>query len=175
MSRRRFMQSAGATGAVMGWSGFPCALLPEEVRRTASEAGKKISLLEDGGFTGSAWGWQFTPGATVVKIGGHGEEDAIHVKTESGDYVQRLRELCGVSFVSERYAGLAYGGSSIPTRAEGMWPNYDAAPSMLMKAEGARVLLADVDGHPVVTEFGYGTGRVVFSADPVELHGDPQL
>ena len=90
--------------------------------------------------------------------------------------VNRLRELCGVEFVSERYANIAYGKASVAAKpVEGLWPTYDAAPSMVMRTKGARVLLADVDGHPVVTEFGYGKGRVVFSADPLELHGDPHF
>ena len=90
--------------------------------------------------------------------------------------VDRLRELCGVTFVSERYGNLAYGEASIRTRpSKGLWPAYDAAPSMIMRSEGAQVLLSDVEGHPIVTEFVYGKGRVVFSADPVELHGDPRF
>ena len=90
--------------------------------------------------------------------------------------LDRLRELCGVVFVSERYANIDYGRASVATKqGYGIWPAYDAAPSMVMRPEGAHVLLADVDGHPVVTEFGYGKGRVIFSADPIELHGDPRF
>ena len=90
--------------------------------------------------------------------------------------VSRLRELCGVEFVSERYPNLEYGETSVATRpGDGPWPAYDAAPSIIMRPEGARVLLGDVEGHPVVTEFAYGKGTVVFSADPVELHGDPRF
>lgn len=90
--------------------------------------------------------------------------------------IDRLRELCGVSFVSERYPNIDYGGASVATMPEaGSWPAYDAAPSMIMLAEGAHVLLADADGHPVLTEFELGKGRVVFSADPIELHGDPRF
>jgi hypothetical protein len=86
----------------------------------------------------------------------------------------RLRRLCGVGFIAERYAPIDYGKGAIGTVAQGLWPAYDAAPSMEMKLEGARALLMDVSGHPVVTEHGYGKGRVMFSADPIELHGDPR-
>jgi hypothetical protein len=87
----------------------------------------------------------------------------------------RLRELCGVEYVSERYSHFDYGGAAIETKpTEGKWPRYDAAPSLVTKAAGAKVLLAGVDGHPVVTEFALGQGRVVLSLDPVELHGDPR-
>ena len=90
--------------------------------------------------------------------------------------VDRLTELCGVEFVSERYANIAYGEAWVATKPAGSaWPAYDAAPSMVVRPRGARVLLADVDGHPVVTEHAYGAGRVVFSADPVELHGDARF
>jgi hypothetical protein len=90
--------------------------------------------------------------------------------------VDRLRDLCGVAFVSERYPNIAYEAASVATRPDqDLWPAYDAAPSMIMRAEGARVLLGDVEAHPVVTEFSYGRGKVVFSADPVELHGDPRF
>ncbi|GAC1425358.1 MAG: hypothetical protein NVSMB62_22490 [Acidobacteriaceae bacterium] len=90
--------------------------------------------------------------------------------------VDRLRELCGVAFISARYPNIAYGETSIASSpGEGLWPAYNTAPSIVVRVEGARVLLGDVEGHPVVTEFDYGKGKVVFSADPVELHGDPRF
>jgi hypothetical protein len=39
---------------------------------------------------------------------------------------------------------------------------------------GAHSLVQSLDGIPVVTEFQLGMGRVIFSADPIELHGDPR-
>ena len=87
----------------------------------------------------------------------------------------RLRELCGVEFVSERYANIDYAKVSISTRPENsLWPKYDAAPSIVIRPVGATVLLVGIDGNPVVTEFGYGQGKVIFSADPIELHADPR-
>ncbi len=87
----------------------------------------------------------------------------------------RLRELCGVEFVSERYANIDYGQASIATRPhDDVWPAYDAAPSIVIRSGGAKVLLSDADDHPVVTLFERGKGRVLFSADPIELHGDPR-
>ena len=88
----------------------------------------------------------------------------------------RLRELCGVNFISERYPNIEYAKASVSTRPEAgdLWPRYDAAPGIVIRPDGAKVLLAGVDGNPVVTEFGLGKGKVVFSADPIELHGDPR-
>jgi len=45
---------------------------------------------------------------------------------------------------------------------------------MIVRPAGAKVLLADVDGNPVVTEFAHGKGKVIFSADPIEFHADAQ-
>ncbi len=87
----------------------------------------------------------------------------------------RLRELCGVEFVSERYANIEYAKASVPTSPESsLWPKYDAAPSIVVRPVGAKILLVGIDGNPVVTEFAFGNGKVVFSADPIELHGDPR-
>jgi hypothetical protein len=86
----------------------------------------------------------------------------------------RLCELCGAKFVSERYPNIEYEKSFVVTKPNGPWPLYDASPSMVMRAESARVLLADTDGNPVIVENRYGEGTVVFSADPIELHGDPR-
>ncbi|GAC1416169.1 MAG: hypothetical protein NVSMB62_05370 [Acidobacteriaceae bacterium] len=105
-------------------------------------------------------------------ISGDISYDSLRQRTQ----VNRLRDLCGVAFVSERYANIAYGNASVATRpGQGLWPVYDAAPSIVVRVEGARVLLEDVEGHPVVTEFERGKGRLVFSVDPVELHGDPRF
>jgi hypothetical protein len=83
--------------------------------------------------------------------------------------------LCGVAFVSERYANIEYAKASVSTNPESsLWPKYDAAPSIVVRPAGAKVLLVGVDGSPVVTEFSFGKGKVVFSVDPIELHGDPR-
>ncbi len=87
----------------------------------------------------------------------------------------RLRDLCGLEFVSERYANIEYGHAAVASKPqEALWPQYQAAPSIVTRLAGAKVLLADADGHPVVTDFALGKGRVLFSADPIELHGDPR-
>lgn len=97
--------------------------------------------------------------------------DALRHRTRT----ERLHDLCGVEFLSERYPNIEYGASSVATKPSGgEWPRYDAAPSMTMRVRGAKVLLAGADGHPIVTEFQRGRGRVIFSADPIELHGDPR-
>src|SRR5580692_2549801 len=84
-SRRSFLQVLGATGiALLGrraWSGA----LPESVRRCLKREGKVVTLLEDGGFQSSPWGWQFTDGARLADVSPHAGRRSVHVKTESGD------------------------------------------------------------------------------------------
>ncbi|MEO6911530.1 MAG: hypothetical protein ABI158_11485, partial [Edaphobacter sp.] len=49
-----------------------------------------------------------------------------------------------------------------------------AAVGIATRPAGARVILQSEDGIPVVTEYKLGRGRVIFSADPIELRGDPR-
>jgi hypothetical protein len=88
---------------------------------------------------------------------------------------QRLKELCGVEFVAERFKNIDYQGGALPVvgKAAG-WPDYLAAPGIVTRLAGARSLVESRDGAPIVTEFELGKGRVIFSADPIELHGDPR-
>lgn len=87
---------------------------------------------------------------------------------------QRLRDLCGLEFVSERFPNIQYQHGAVQTVAAGAWPEYMAAPGIVTKLAGAKMLLQTGDGTPIVTEFKRGAGRVVFSSDPIELHGDPR-
>ena len=86
VSRRRFLQA----GAVFGLNAASGAVLPSALQGIASRHAKKISLLEDGGFTGSAWGWQFTGGAVLAKGAGRSGLGAVHVQSEWGDYARFL-------------------------------------------------------------------------------------
>ncbi|MGB8478931.1 MAG: hypothetical protein WCE63_08825 [Acidobacteriaceae bacterium] len=87
----------------------------------------------------------------------------------------RLKNLCGVEFVSERFPNVRYQkGSEETSPGDSGWPKYMAAPGILTRLAGARLLLSGKDGTPIVTEFTRGQGRVIFSSDPIELHGDPQ-
>jgi hypothetical protein len=88
----------------------------------------------------------------------------------------RLKSLCGVEFVSERYPNIAYQkGAEETTSDDSEWPHYTASPGIVTRLAGARILLAGKDGAPIVTEFTRGKGRVIFSSDPLELHGDPRF
>lgn len=114
---------------------------------------------------------QFVRNGGQLYLSGDISYDATRQRTR----FDRLRELCGIEVVSERYSHFEYGAYGITTKPKGGgWPKYDAAPSLIVRPAGAKVLLADVEGHPVVTEFALGKGRVVLSLDPVELHGDPR-
>lgn len=114
---------------------------------------------------------QFVDGGGQLYISGDLSYDSLRQRTRT----QRLRELCGVEYVSERFPNIAYIKGfvqSVPTA--GAWPKYMAAPGIVTRPAGAKVLLQTVDGTPIVTEFKRGQGRVIFSADPIELHGDPR-
>jgi hypothetical protein len=88
---------------------------------------------------------------------------------------RRLIDLCGVEFVSERYANVEFQSGAIPVQGKAPgWPDYVAAPGIVTRLAGASVLVESHDGHPVVTKYLLGDGCVIFSADPIELHGDPR-
>ncbi len=87
----------------------------------------------------------------------------------------RLKELCGVEFVSERYPGISYQRGALSTKPKDKnWPEYLAAPGIVVRLAGASSLLDSATGIPIVTEFHRGKGRVIFSTDPIEFHGDPR-
>ena len=86
VSRRNFLFGMGTSGLALlcptSWSQF--------VIDAAGRSGKRITLLNDGGFQDSAWGWQFTGGARVVDAPGRNQRRAVEVTTESGDYARFL-------------------------------------------------------------------------------------
>lgn len=88
---------------------------------------------------------------------------------------ERLKTLCGVEFVRERYPNIDFQNSALDLKGSNAgWPDYVGAHGIVTRLAGARTLIASDDGAPVVTEFALGQGRVIFSADPIELHGDPR-
>ena len=127
----------------------------------------------------------YCPGDEIVKrlsafvekggqlyISGDLSYDGLRQRTRT----DRLKSLCGVEFVSERFPNIAYqkGAEETTPDASG-WPQYAASPGIVTRLAGARLLLAGKDGTPIVTEFTRGKGRVIFSSDPLELHGDPRF
>ncbi len=97
--------------------------------------------------------------------------DTLRQRTQT----QRLADLCGVEFVRERYPNIDYQNGAAPAVGSAAgWPSYTAFPGIATKLAGAKALVETRDGVPVVTEFALGKGRVLFSADPIELHGDPR-
>jgi len=89
-SRRAFLQGMAATGIAAlsrpAWS----SILPEAMQQAANRAGKRITFLNDGGFQGSAWGWQFTRHAAVETTPGKTGSHSVGIHTESGDYARFL-------------------------------------------------------------------------------------
>ena len=112
---------------------------------------------------------QFVENGGRLYLSGDLSLDSLRRRTRTS----RLRDLCGVDFASEQYANLEYGSTSVTTvGTDSAWPIYQAAPTMRVTLHGARSLLSGVDGEPIVTEYRRGNGVVIFSADPLELHGD---
>jgi len=98
--------------------------------------------------------------------------DSLRQRTQT----QRLTELCGLEFVRERYAHIDYAHGAVQAKSKAApWTDYMAFPGIVTRPAGARVLMETQDGTPVVTEYEHGRGRVVFSADPIEFHGDPRF
>ena len=87
--------------------------------------------------------------------------------------IDRLQRLCGVEYVRSRYENVKIAESALPAigKQEG-WPDYVAAPGIEIRLSGAETLVATEQNSPIVTDYKLGKGRVVFSADPLELHGD---
>jgi len=87
--------------------------------------------------------------------------------------LNRFKRMCGVEFVQERYNQINFAEGAIPAFGKrDSWPSYAAAPGIIVRLAGAEALVADEQGNPIVTDHKLGDGRVVFSADPLELHGD---
>jgi hypothetical protein len=111
----------------------------------------------------------FVDGGGRLYISGDLSFDPLRQRTRTA----RLRDLCGVEFVRERYAPLDYGHSTLQTAPKDpAWPAYPAAPGIDIRLAGATSLLDSADGSPIITEFTRGRGKVILSADPIELHGD---
>jgi len=131
---------------------YPLAYCPEE---------KVITRLRD-----------FVKAGGQLYLSGDISYDTLRQRTQT----QRLAEMCGVEFVAERYANIDYRRGALPAvgKAHG-WPSYTAFPGITIRLSGAQALVETEDGIPLVTEFTLGKGRVLFSADPIELHGDPRF
>ena len=89
-SRRTFLKSVGAAGAVLFGRNMPGAIISEPVRSIADRASRKINLLSNGGPQESVWGWQFTDGAEVGNISGPEGDRALEIRTRTGDYARFL-------------------------------------------------------------------------------------
>lgn len=91
---------------------------------------------------------------------------------------ERLRELCGVEFVAERYPDTRYvGGNECTAVQAGDLAAALAAvgatgPCIEVKAAGATVL-ARAGTVPVAVLNRHGQGQVLYVVDPLELHGEP--
>jgi hypothetical protein len=116
-----------------------------------------------------AWLMEFVEHGGNLYLSGDISYDPIRQRTRT----ERLKELCGLEFVAQRYAGINYQNAALHTMPQGRdWPCYIAAPGIVTQLAGATLLMAGEDGTPIVTAFNKGKGKVIFNADPVELHGN---
>ncbi|NLC56783.1 MAG: hypothetical protein GX774_08115 [Armatimonadetes bacterium] len=83
----------------------------------------------------------------------------------------RLEELCGVRFIGERYPNIAYGDAA-PVALAGRdgWNFAPGHPGLHLEPAGAQVIATAADGAPAAVLHTVGAGRVVFLAEPMELH-----
>ncbi|MCC6445438.1 MAG: hypothetical protein IT210_18500 [Armatimonadetes bacterium] len=89
---------------------------------------------------------------------------------------ERLDDLCGVTFIGENYANIAYPEESAllrPTDSDFTLPAYRGHPSIRVRLNGARAVMTAEDGSPAAVIHPVGEGRVWFHLDPVELHSPP--
>ncbi|MBM3500194.1 MAG: hypothetical protein FJX74_16175, partial [Armatimonadetes bacterium] len=94
---------------------------------------------------------------------------------------ERLRELCGVEFVAERYPNIrraeAAPAEAVPVGnsplAQAVCADGASAPCLDVRATTAEVL-AQVGEAPVATLARIGEGRVVYMLDPIELQAEPR-
>jgi len=87
----------------------------------------------------------------------------------------RLEELCGVRLVGERYPNIDYGERPAVALAAGEgWSFSPGQPGLdLQPADPTTEVVATTpDGAPAAVVHSLGQGRVVFLAEPMELHTD---
>jgi hypothetical protein len=108
-------------------------------------------------------------GGTLL-VTGDMSRDAMRQRTRG----QRLSELCGVEFVREITAP--------PTRTDDDAQAYRLGgaelrlkPAVEVRPAGARVLLADPAGAPLLLEQTLGQGKVIYCTDPLELGAADQV
>lgn len=86
--------------------------------------------------------------------------------------INRLKELCGVRFGRELFPNVAFGHflQQAKQTHDAEWPSYRAAPGILVIPEEGQVLAQTEDNVPTVIKNSLGSGMVIFSPDPFELH-----
>jgi hypothetical protein len=100
----------------------------------------------------------------VLYLSGDISYDESHRRTRTN----RLEELCGVRFLAENYPNISLNATN---SADQPCIKVEPAVSAAGGAATAKVLRRAGDGSPLVIENHVGRGAVIFSTDPIELHG----
>lgn len=106
---------------------------------------------------------QFVKDGGILYLSGDPSYDEI-LRERTKD--NHLKELLGVSTDKVKYAGnsatsrnMSYSNGTI-TRI--------GSPNLTVSLSGAEALYSDKSGNPVITQFSLGSGKVVYSTDPLE-------
>jgi len=102
----------------------------------------------------------------VLYLSGDISYDEFHQRTRTN----RLEELCGVRFLAQNYPNISVNATNA---ADQPCIRVQAVAPVSATDTPARVLRRTADGLPLVLERRLGRGTVIFSIDPIELHGVP--
>ncbi len=101
--------------------------------------------------------------------------DISYDETRRRTRAARLEELCGVRFLGERYANTEYGDAKpVPLAGAAGWTFSPGHPGLRLETAGAQGVGSAPDGSPAAALHAVGKGRVIFLAEPVELHATPE-
>lgn len=103
----------------------------------------------------------------VLYLSGDISYDEFHQRTRTN----RLEELCGVRFLAENYPNI---GLSPTNSADQPCIKVEPASHVAGQDSTVKVLRRARDGSPLVVEHRVGSGTVIFSTDPIELHSLPR-
>ncbi len=113
----------------------------------------------------------FVRGGGTLYVSGDVSFDPLRRRT----HLERLTELCGVTFVRQCYPNIdfARGVATTLCAANGDRPELPGAkPCIEVTSAGATPLWRSQEGRGVVFRHGVGRGQVIFSTDPIELRTD---
>lgn len=113
----------------------------------------------------------YVSGGGVLYISGDISFDENRQRTKTN----RLEDLAGVKFVSERYPDVRFESGTRDKISYDSGIAYMGSPSMRFETTGGAAVIAKSTSGPVAVLNRYGKGRVLFSSDPAEFGADNPL